>query len=427
MDNQPQDQTSGAVEPENKTCPNCQRQYRHQCYCQRSPDRPAAVEAEPEPPTSFVDPRLLIKNQPDRQVQPKPKRFNQKTLIYIVLPGIVGMVAAIWLINQEADPNRYLPSGLSQDPIDLPGPVQVAPDNPDPASSNTEPDNPATGVQPAEPGAGPAQPQPSEPQPPAVEPPAQPEPTIPQPIEPRPQPNPPNQPEPEPEPEPPVPVPNPKPGPEPITGPDQLKNLGLVKLSNLFDYLYPPGSDLNITGNTSADDLIRKQALNRGWLKRSVADKSRLLHLGDRSLLAPAAVAWQDLQQAASQAGFQIILVNGYIDPDDQRRTFLARLGQQTGNLTDNINQTLDVTYPPGFSRHQTGWVLDLSLAGQPTSLNFKETATYQWLARDDFYQLKRWGWVPVHKIDEPADQSPNSLEIGYIGLDSLRKNNPDQ
>ena len=135
-----------------------------------------------------------------------------------------------------------------------------------------------------------------------------------------------------------------------------------------------------ITGDTETDARIREMAEARGYTRQPLVTAA-LVAVDGRRLQAPAAEAWSALKRAARADGITLTLTSAYRDLRDQRQVFLDRL---VGRSEAGIAATLRFSAPPGFSRHQTGYTIDVGAPGT-TRLGFADTAAYAWLAADDF------------------------------------------
>lgn len=171
-----------------------------------------------------------------------------------------------------------------------------------------------------------------------------------------------------------------------------------------------------ITGSDEIDARIRARAGARGYVPRPLASAS--LQQVDGQLLQPeAAAAWEQLQAAARVAGHRIRLVAGFRDLDTQRSLFLRRL---RGHSDAAIDSTLKWSAPPGFSKHHTGYAIDITESGSGAG-QFGGSAAYTWLASDNYLNAKRFGFIPSYPADAtPAGPEPEPWEWIYIGVEDL-------
>jgi len=98
---------------------------------------------------------------------------------------------------------------------------------------------------------------------------------------------------------------------------------------------------------------------------------------GRQAYLTPAtANAWQSMKSAASNSGFNLVLVSAFRSYAYQEQILQRKLSQGI-SWTD----ILTVSAFPGFSEHHTGRAIDI---GSPNSLDltesFEHTAEFEWL-----------------------------------------------
>lgn len=188
-----------------------------------------------------------------------------------------------------------------------------------------------------------------------------------------------------------------------------------------------------ITGNQAADARIQTIAISRGYKLRSVPVlpivKTNAPRLTDDDLLQPKAFnGWQVLQQMAKQDGIPLALNSGYRSIDSQRSLFVGRLRANGGDINQIaagladavVVQTLHMTAPPGYSRHHTGYTIDL-LCDDGTGRAFEKTACYNWISANNYDKAKRAGWVPSYP-EGASDQGPEPepWEYVWVGLNQV-------
>jgi LAS superfamily LD-carboxypeptidase LdcB len=158
-----------------------------------------------------------------------------------------------------------------------------------------------------------------------------------------------------------------------------------------------------ITGHPIADNRLRKIAESRGY-------RQQLLIARETELAFPWSVhrcmlsAWQKLNKAANQEGFRLSIVSGYRSLQKQRQIFVSKLNQygirathiMAGVVDDQIHAILDFSAPPGYSRHHSGFTVDIQNA--ETGLGaFGASPAYAWLARDNYRVAREFGFVPSY------------------------------
>lgn len=164
----------------------------------------------------------------------------------------------------------------------------------------------------------------------------------------------------------------------------------------------------DIVGDPHTDGLIRSLALKRGYKLTSLPTgpltvvTRGTVELGPKISLQPdAARAWLELYDAAELESVPLRLISGFRSVDDQRGLFLDYLSQSgpfigtTRQIRPGIEFSLLRIAPPGFSRHHTGYTIDLACTDG--SDDFASSACSQWIHRDQSRLAKGLGWTPSY------------------------------
>lgn len=193
--------------------------------------------------------------------------------------------------------------------------------------------------------------------------------------------------------------------------------------SNTDKIIEPP----IITGNEAADVRIRDLAEVRGYILRRVA-RDTLGQVDGLPLQQLATSSIQDMKTAALNDGLVLTVTSAFRTIEDQQVIFLDGL-EANGATADTIargeadtivDKVLQTYAPPGYSRHHTGFTVDLT-CGTSGLTNFATTACYEWLSRDNYSNTKIYGWAPSYP--EGADSQgpePESWEYVWVTKDSL-------
>ena len=186
----------------------------------------------------------------------------------------------------------------------------------------------------------------------------------------------------------------------------------------LLDNTRLPGRTPGITGNETVDRAILEAANNRGYTRRrTVADPSVLIEDRWGSLLQPAAAAaWADLRSRAAADGVVLTSWSGYRSPQRQTDVFLRALDDEPD--LEDFKWRLKVSAPPGYSKHHTGYALDIRTGD---IIEFDGTAGHLWISANGRRNLLLSGWIPSYP--EGASRQgpdPESWEIVYVGLDEI-------
>jgi D-alanyl-D-alanine carboxypeptidase len=100
---------------------------------------------------------------------------------------------------------------------------------------------------------------------------------------------------------------------------------------------------------------------------------------GNIRLRTVAATAFESMVAAAQADGVSIIPISGFRSVADQQHVFFDVKAERGQDATKRA----EVSAPPGYSEHHTGYAIDLGDANAPDtnlSTSFEETAAFQWL-----------------------------------------------
>lgn len=220
-----------------------------------------------------------------------------------------------------------------------------------------------------------------------------------------------------------------KPAPQPVT--PKLKTFSGAQFQALYESTtYPNVQEItglvNITGNSTADARIVSIAESRGYKKRSVPS-APIQKIGNTypdgdDLLQPLAIAsWRVLRDNALAAGLNMRILSAYRSPELQRSIFTNRLystgvtaEQVAAGLADaQVNQILVTSSIPGYSRHHTGYTIDLQCDGG-TLEAFVNTPCFAWISANNYEQAKKAGWIPSYP-DGASLQGPEPEPWEYV------------
>lgn len=217
-----------------------------------------------------------------------------------------------------------------------------------------------------------------------------------------------------------------------------LKTFTSVQFRDLYRATSYPNTQAftsppEITGNAAADERIRTLAEKSGFVLTSIPvapiEKSgeELAGAYQDDLLQPlAAKSWQQLKAAAKAEKISISLISGYRSPKSQRDLFTERLysngvkaHQIAAGTGDNaVNATLRMTAVPGYSRHHTGYTIDLQC---DDGLEFGASRCGRWLSKDNYANAKKFGWIPSYPPGAGEQgPEPEAWEYVWVGTDAL-------
>lgn len=199
-----------------------------------------------------------------------------------------------------------------------------------------------------------------------------------------------------------------------FTGQEFNELFSTAALPNLF----ADSETAPITESVEMDDRIRARAEDRGYLRRPLPADDALMRRvhGGLMLQLPAAAAWLALQQDAAANGFGLELDSAYRGHRYQREVFLRPM--KAPYELDAFAERMKVSAPPGYSKHHTGYAIDVS---QPGYWDFDRAPVYEWLSADNFANAKRHGWIPSYPPDGGRQGPvPEPWEFTYVGVEAI-------
>ena len=198
-------------------------------------------------------------------------------------------------------------------------------------------------------------------------------------------------------------------------------------------FAYPNTEIINeqtsITNNLTADQRIRKLAEARGYRLRSapVSDSFVTISPGNQ-LQRRAADDWTALFEAAKKDQINLSVSEGYRSADDQKAIFTSRLDGLSpaaiakGSVDSRVDKVLEKTAPPGYSRHHSGYTIDLVCDNQPYA-KFESTICFEWLSNDNYKNAKLAGWIPSYpEGTKQQGPEPESWEYVWVGIDATHE-----
>ncbi|HEX5796861.1 MAG TPA: D-alanyl-D-alanine carboxypeptidase family protein [Candidatus Saccharimonadales bacterium] len=212
-----------------------------------------------------------------------------------------------------------------------------------------------------------------------------------------------------------------------------FKTFSGKEFARLYDsFVYPNtlmiNEDTPITGNAEADSKLRELAEKRGYKLRSAPVTDTFVEIQTDMLLQRlAALDWTKLNNRAKKAGLNLLLTDAYRSAKDQRAIFLQRIKSipvesiASGEADARINGVLATTALPGYSRHHTGYSVDIACKNDP-AVKFEDSKCFLWLSKNNYSNAKKSGWIPSYP--EGAGRQgpdPEAWEYVWVGTDALK------
>lgn len=197
------------------------------------------------------------------------------------------------------------------------------------------------------------------------------------------------------------------------------------------NFAYPNVSEVTtkpvITGNSVADERIRQLAESRGYRQRAIPNTS-LIRVEGELLQQKAVDPWKELKRNAEAAGLKLDISSGFRPVDEQRQIFNERLAQAgatnssiaAGKADALVTSVLKTTAVPGYSKHHTGYTIDLTCDGVGLHA-FIRTPCYAWLTAKNHENAKLSGWIPSYPSGASLQgPDPEPWEYVWVGTESL-------
>jgi D-alanyl-D-alanine carboxypeptidase len=188
-----------------------------------------------------------------------------------------------------------------------------------------------------------------------------------------------------------------------------------------------------ITGGEEADRRIVAIAEERGYRLRGEGSRDSLVSIDGKWLQPAAASAWQNLKEEALKDGIVLGLISGFRSVERQRTIFLDQLARQSEKVigrkytaeeiaagkADAVIQDILCTYSiPGYSKHHTGYTLDITDAGSGRDFtDFAETGGFRWISDNNYLNARRFGFIPSYP-EGVSNQGPipEAWEYVWVG-----------
>lgn len=197
-----------------------------------------------------------------------------------------------------------------------------------------------------------------------------------------------------------------------------------LPIANGSDPILITNSELPyITGNLKADNRIRFLAKQAGYQLQPLLLSPDDLSFPD-SIHYCVVPHWTALRHHALENNVNISVVSGYRSIERQRQIFRYKLKQRSIQDEDiaqervdyQIRSILEFSAIPGFSRHHSGFVIDIQSNKKGLSA-FGQSDAYKWLASDRFKIARKFGFVPSYPTERPGQgPSPESWEFMWVG-----------
>ncbi|MGB3695041.1 MAG: M15 family metallopeptidase [Spirulinaceae cyanobacterium] len=139
-----------------------------------------------------------------------------------------------------------------------------------------------------------------------------------------------------------------------------------------------PSPEREVIPSPEKEDLL-------GHLPYEEIDKEKLAPVtanGSIKMHKNAAVKFKEMVNAASAEGINLVALSGFRSVEDQKQLFF-QVKEQRGEIA---SQRAEVSAPPGYSEHHTGYAIDIGDGKLPAAnlkTSFEETPAFKWLEKN--------------------------------------------
>jgi LAS superfamily LD-carboxypeptidase LdcB len=229
-----------------------------------------------------------------------------------------------------------------------------------------------------------------------------------------------------------------------ITDQDYLELKKKLKVFNTAEFLALSDSISTIPRPTWNKTIIAPEvdanlyniASKRGYKYRIEADVSKLTGVMETDINIDAKGELDKLIDNGAKDGNNFKIASGYRNPDLQKIVFTGRLATacstilgrdcilddfRNGTANAPIEEVLKTSSVPAMSKHHTGLTADINEVNGGALTEFKNTKSYQYLSADNFFNAKRFGFVPSYPNGgKDMGPDPEEWEFVYVGIDKL-------
>lgn len=214
----------------------------------------------------------------------------------------------------------------------------------------------------------------------------------------------------------------------------KFKTFTAQEFSDLYNGLTYPNTrpiqnDFSMTGSIEADEVIYDLAEEAGYMVRSAPVTDNFVEIEDDQVLQRlAAEDWEKLNKQAEEDNFELSITQGFRSAENQNKIFMDRLGDinlariTDGSSDNKIKELLKTTAPPGYSRHHSGYTVDLACDSDPGPL-FENSTCFEWISENNYINIKKYGWIPSYPEGiKNQGPEPESWEYVWVGLEAVKE-----
>ena len=201
----------------------------------------------------------------------------------------------------------------------------------------------------------------------------------------------------------------------------------------LYDSFVYPNTQLisehsPITGNELADNRMRVVAVEKGYKLRSAPVTDAFVEVQKICCSSVCRLSLAGYAGGGKTSGLSMSLSAAFRAAEDQRAIFLDRIrgisldAIAAGTADADVAKVLDKTALAGYSRHHTGYTIDIQCDNDPV-VKFEKSKCFTWLNKNNYLNAKTYGWIPSYPEGTGKQgPEPESWEYVWVGENSLRE-----
>ncbi|PSN11735.1 D-alanyl-D-alanine carboxypeptidase [filamentous cyanobacterium CCP5] len=188
----------------------------------------------------------------------------------------------------------------------------------------------------------------------------------------------------------------------------------MVGIVNTLSLSQTTNDSSDVITATVSDQLVPAQRTLLGHKAYDEAPVSELTALtadGSIRLRTPAAEKFQAMVDAARRQRITLVPLSGFRTQEDQAHLFFDIKAERSQLAV----QRAEVSAPPGYSEHHSGYAIDIGDADEPEThltAEFAETAAFEWLQEN----ANRYGFEMTFEADNDQGVAYEPWHWRFVG-----------
>ena len=158
-----------------------------------------------------------------------------------------------------------------------------------------------------------------------------------------------------------------------LASPDQFNSQTVVSNSP------SPTTAISSSPSTTASPSVENVLGHLPYKEAPPEELQAITPDGGMKLRKSAAVSYEEMTRAAAAQGIYLVPISAFRSVTDQQHVFFDVKAERRQNATKRA----EVSAPPGYSEHHTGYAIDIGDANAPAtnlSQDFENTQAFKWL-----------------------------------------------